>query len=219
MFRWDREIDRLDIAARQVSRLYRSLGDIQVALAGLPSQEATAYVCAFRVDEGFRVIVALYLKESNRTAYYLSGEAPLNKAVVSKVMAEGIRFAESMGFMMGDTDFHLLDPAGKGAFWASMPLCKGAGKPSPEPKQASTAGPMPTPRPPGTVKRTGRNEVSEQKVCGQKTFEEDVGEEGSSDSPPASRPPVLYRKPPSASEMEGRRKQFLENLGRFLVSF
>lgn len=121
-FRWHRELNRLDIPAQRVLRLERSLSDVQVALPETPAQEATAYICAFAAGQGVRVSVALHLHRSDRLAFYLhaDGEVPRNQA--TRIYNQALAFAESMGFMMGDLDIHLMSPAERIALWKSVPL-------------------------------------------------------------------------------------------------
>ena len=71
MFCWHKEIKCLDIPASQVFHLERSLSAVQVALPGLPSQEATAYLCVFSAEKGLRAALVLHLHTSQCLAFYL----------------------------------------------------------------------------------------------------------------------------------------------------
>jgi hypothetical protein len=131
MFRWHKEIERLDIPASQVLHLERSLSAVQVALPGLPSQEATAYLCAFAVGKGLRVTLVLHLHTSRRLAFYLHerAEAPLQEA--DRLIEEGALFAESMGFMLSDMDYSLLGIKERDDLWDSLSLKAGVEPPAP----------------------------------------------------------------------------------------
>lgn len=168
MFRWHKEIERLDIPASQVLHLERSLSVAQVALPGLPSQEATAYLCAFAVGKGLRVGLVLHLHTSQYLAFYLHerAEAPLQE--VGRLIEEGAHFAESLGFMLSDMDYRKLGIKKRDALWESLPLKAGVEAPTPvaaaafvaveEPpvaviapapaKLASVEPPVPAPSPP-----------------------------------------------------------------------
>jgi len=131
MFRWHQELERLNIPASQVLHLERSLSMVQVALPGLPSQEATAYLCVFAAGKGVRVALVLHLHTSHRLAFYMHEQefAPAQEA--GRLIEEGILFAESMGFMLSDMDYRMLGSERRNALWESLPLRCGAEGPSP----------------------------------------------------------------------------------------
>jgi hypothetical protein len=155
-FRRHRELTRLDISARRVLRLERSLSGGQVALPGRPAEDATAYLCAFAAGQGIRIAVVLHLQCSRQLAFYLNAEGEMAKREATAVYNQALAFAESMGFMMGDLDIHLKSPAERAALWESLPLAAGLGEPSPAPGPAATANPqrpatertVPAPAPP-----------------------------------------------------------------------
>lgn len=127
MFRWHKEMQRLDLPAQRVLRLERSLSDVQVALPGFPAQQATAYLCAFAAGQGLRVAVALHLHQSGCLAFYLSDEGEVPKQAGTRAYNQALAFAESMGFMLGDLDIHLLPAGERTALWRSLPLQAGVG--------------------------------------------------------------------------------------------
>ena len=143
MFRLHKEMSRLDIPAQRVLRLERSLSDVQVAIPGLPAQEATAYLCGFSSGQGLRVAVALQLHSSCRLTFYLNdeGEAPTREG--TRIYNQALGFAESMGFMLGDLDIHLKSPEERIRLWKSLPLQSGLAAPPPvieaPPKTAPSA--------------------------------------------------------------------------------
>ena len=193
MFRLHKEISRLDIPAQRVLRLEHSLGDIQVALPGLPAQQATAYLCGFAAGQGLRVAVVLHLHSSGLLAFYLNDEGGVDKRDGTRIYNLALAFAQSMGFMFGDLDIHLKSPAERDALWRSLPLQSGVATPPPAPA-------------PGESTRPARRAASGAK-------------------PAAPSPPVAttagrnLRRPPAAADPSFRRKELLENLGRFLASF
>jgi|GEM_PF-1804049 len=189
MFRRDQDRERFDIAGRQVRHLYRSVGDVQLAMAGLPSQEATAYVFSYAHDGGLGAAVILHLKESRKLALYFPESRSVGRKEIGAVLDEGLHFAESMGFILADLDIHLLDDAKKEAFWQELPL-NAHFSPSPvaEADKLSESGEAA-----GKCQPAGSTPVPIAAVA-----EEPV--------------------PPTPQEMAAGKKRLVENLGRFLAS-
>jgi len=133
MFQWHKEIDRLDIPAAKVFHLERSLSSVQVALPGLPSQEATAYLCVFSPGKGLRVALVLHLLTSRRLAFYLHDEEAVPQQEAPRLIEAGIDFAESLGFMLSDVDYRKLGTQQRAALWSSLPLKNGIEMPAPIP--------------------------------------------------------------------------------------
>ncbi len=133
MFKLTPKLKRLDVPAQSVLRLQRSLGDVQTAFPGWSSQRATAYVCAFSTENGARVAIAFYMKESCELVFYLNDEGDVSRSDLGKVFTEGIYFAESLGFMLGDVDLNFSSAAEKEAAWKALPLSHPPVKPVPVP--------------------------------------------------------------------------------------
>lgn len=223
MHRWhkDRELDRLRIPASQVLDLKRSLSTVQIALPGFPSQEATAYLCAFSAGEGVQVTVALHLHASRHLAFYFPERQNASREESEKLIEKGARFAESMGFMLGDLDFPELDEKTQNSLWNSLPLKEGiepeihppkmelpsvvTGPPAAEMagEETPTASP---PSQPAAAKEPVEKEITAPPAA---FAEASVG---------APKPGRAKKRPPSAREMAERRMKLLENLGRFLAS-
>lgn len=125
MFQWHKEMDRLDIPATQVFHLERSLSAVQVALPGLPSQEATAYLCVFFSEKGLRVALVLHLHTSRCLAFYLREGADAPQREADRLIDEGANFAESLGFMLSNVDFRKLGTQQRSSLWNSLPLKNG----------------------------------------------------------------------------------------------
>lgn len=178
MFIRKKDLERLDIPSQRVLRLQRSLSDVQVALPGFPAQPATAYLCAFGVERGVRVVVALHLQTSRRVVFYVDDAGAASKKNPASLFDEGMQFAESMGFMLGELDFQQITPEARAALWNSLPLKNG--------NRVSAGAARPAPA---------------------------GGERAPEPSPPVVKvaPPPEIRAP--------RRKEMVENLGRFLASF
>jgi hypothetical protein len=125
MFRWHKEIKRLDIPAAQVFHLERSLSAVQVALPGLPAQEATAHLCVFSAGKGLRVTLVLHLHTSQCLAFYLHEGADAPQKEAGRLIEEGLDFAESLGFMLSDVDYRKLGKQQRVSMWDSLPLKNG----------------------------------------------------------------------------------------------
>jgi len=210
MFDWHKEMDRLAIPVQRVRRLYRSLGDVQVALPGHPVQQTTAYVCAFTEDKGFRVAVALHLHASEKIAFYLNSKANLGTEEVKKVFEEGVYFAETMGFMLGDLDLHRLDANEKAALWDSLPLKGMDEKPKPSPAAPSTVPKFP-------VAATAAKVAQPKEEA--KLGDIDLAEEDWADLSSLRTRHFQKRTPPTPQELQEAKSRFLQNLGRLLSSF
>ena len=196
MFRLHSEVTRLDIPVQRVLRLERSLGDIQVALPGLPAQRATAYLCGFAAGQGFRIAVVLHLHTSGQLAFYFNEEGAVPRPEGPRIYNEALGFARSMGFMFGDLDIHLKSHEERATLWRSLPLQSGAptapASAASEALQAVPAAPAAASGPAVRAKSAKRSAAAAAKA---KT-----------------------RQPPTGAELAGKRRELKENLGRFLAS-
>ncbi len=218
MFQLNEKLKRLDIPAKSVLRLQRSLGDVQVALPGIKAQRATAYVCAFSVEQGLRVAIAFHLRDTNSVVYYLNDGNKTRKEIAD-VLTEGVVFAETLGFILADLDIHQADPAEREAIWDSLPL-KNPPKPiDPEKVKAEKA---------AEAENQAEEKAVKQKTAKVKAV---VKSDDTSLSPDAAddidlglpRSPSLVsmrrkKTPPTADELEDMRNRLRERLGRFLSS-
>jgi len=139
MFEWDKKRTRLDVSARRVLRLERSLSDVQVSMPGMDPQSATAYLCVFQASQGLRIAFVLHLHQAESLAFYLNNDGDLDKDEASRVLGEAVNFAETLGFMLGNLDFHRLSPESRQSFWDALPLQQGLA-----PAKATTAKAAPT---------------------------------------------------------------------------
>jgi hypothetical protein len=191
MFVLHKEIQRLEVPAERVLLLQRSLSDIQIAIPGTTSQEATAYLCVFAAGKGYRIVAVLHLLSSRLLLFYLNGEGEVQQREANRILKEGIHFVESMGFILSDLDFQRLSPAARVAMWQSLPLKTGilAAPPPAKPAAATVVqasapvSPPPLPAAPPTGETV---------------------------------PPI--QQIPPAAEQRARQKAFLENIGRILSS-
>jgi hypothetical protein len=197
MFVRQKELERLEIPSQRVLRLQRSLSDVQLTLPGFPPQPATAYLCAFGRGTGVGVAVALHLHASRRVVFYLDDAGAASQDRASAVFNEGLQFAESMGFMLGDLDFQELSSEGRASLWGSVPLRSGDRSSSPS---APAVPPLETPAPRSPAPATAVPPAIPATPV-------------SAVSPASVVPPAI---PPAA--WADKRRRFLENLGRLWAS-
>ncbi len=152
MFILHDEIQRLDIPATRVKRLFRSLGGAQVALPGRPAQRATAYLCAYSDSAGARVAAVFHLLEAQRLAFYLNDQGEVSLKKLQSVLDEGERFAESMGFILDEIELQHLEPEEKDSKWQACPVSHGVETAVPSVLPLSRPGQVLLPGPPGSVK-------------------------------------------------------------------
>jgi len=125
MFVWDKKCELLEVGPDRVRRLYQSLGDTQVALPGLQSQKSSAYLCAYEDAKGVQVVVVFHLLVSRQLAIYRYDKGRVSPGNLNAVLDEGVHFAESLGYLLDDMEFQLLDPLAKRERWDSLPLAHG----------------------------------------------------------------------------------------------
>ncbi len=124
MFVQHKQLKVLNVPASKVARLHTSAYGIQLALPGYPPQMASAYLVALAGGSKVLVAVGLHLTESKESVFFVpkQGEIPIEET--EWVFDEGFVFAESMGFVLNDTDYHLLSNDDQKDLWASMPICR-----------------------------------------------------------------------------------------------
>ncbi len=246
MFEWDKSIRTIDVPAGRVVQLFRSMRDVQLALPGLPAQEASAYLCQHQVAQKVATTVAFHLLKSGQLAFYAAGprEVPADKA--ARMLDQALSFIESMGFLMTDLDIQLLDAADRDMLWSALPLQSGlaVGGDRPAPAVAKKGGraPAATAEPAPAVPLQAESAP------------EPAGVPASSPAPSAPAPPSidaapsaaalvdeepcsvddllaavealrtqrtgprLRRRPPGREEVQRRRRALTANLGRILAS-
>lgn len=220
MFQWDKSLTALRVPVTRVNCLYRSMRDVQVALPGLPSQEATAYLCQHQSGENVATLAAFHLHKSGRLAFYREARSEVPAGKADSMLDQGLVFLESMGFLMTDLDLHLLDEADRGMLWDSLPLQAGdvapeappaaprtpGASPQPQPAAAPPAAPAPSPPSLSAVPEAGTAEEVDDLLAAVEALR-------------TRRPGVRTRKQaPDPGELGRRRRELRENLGRILAS-
>lgn len=125
MFQWDKSIDTLDLPVDQIVHLFRSMRDVQLALPGLPAQEATAYLCQYQSSQGIGTVAVFHLHKSGQMAFYVNTPREIAIDKTEAMLDQATIFVESMGFLMTDLDIHLLNESDRAMLWSSLPLRNG----------------------------------------------------------------------------------------------
>ena len=125
MFRWEKALSTLDVPADAVLHLFRSMRDVQLALPGLPAQEASAYLCQYATPRGVGTAAAFHLHKSNQLAFYLEAPHEVAADQAEAKLDQALVFVESMGFLLTDLDIQLLGDADRELLWSALPLQHG----------------------------------------------------------------------------------------------
>ena len=126
MFVQHKQLKNLSVPATKVARLNTSVATVQLAFAGYPAQPAGAYLIALSGGSKVMIVVGFYLAESKTSIFFVpqQGEVPVEE--IESVFEEGFVFAESMGFILTETDYHLLSSEDQQKLWQSLPICQAA---------------------------------------------------------------------------------------------
>lgn len=231
MFKLCQSVNTVDVPADQVVHLFRSMRDVQLALPGLHAQQASAYICQYEKESGVCTVAVFHLHKSNLLAFYFDDPPIVPADKTDSMLDQGLNFIESMGFLMTDQDIHLLEAADRDMLWSSLPLRDGL---QPEKGHfAGTGSPLAAAvvvEPPAAVASTAVTSSAEplatKAVNPQK---EEVRSDAASDKVDdllaaveamrAKRPGLRARRtPPTNEEMNRRRQQLRESVGRILAS-
>lgn len=122
MFIQHKQLKFLSAPASRITHLQSSPSAIQLTFSGYLPQPCRAYLLQLSGSGKALVMVAFYLLESHSTIFFVpeKGEVPLDQA--KKNYEEGIEFVESMGFVLTESDFHLLSPTDKQNYWNKIPI-------------------------------------------------------------------------------------------------
>ncbi len=123
MFIQHKQLKVLKVPAAKVARLNTSASNVQLALSGYPPQLAAAYLVALAGGNKVLILVGFHLLESKESIFFVpqQGEVPVEET--ESIFEEGFVFAESMGFVLSETDYHLLSAADQQQLWQSLPIC------------------------------------------------------------------------------------------------
>ncbi len=245
MFQWDKSISSIEVEAGKVLHLFKSMREVQLALPGVSAQESTAYLCQYAYGDGVATVAAFHLHKNNVLAFYASDPLVVPVSKTDSMLDNGLNFVESMGFLLTDQDIHLLDAEDQQMLWESLPLRTGVTEPAEEdvpvptqkaavvtkPKkvevnQSKTESKKPKAE---TVEEVSSPEekspVAETKIESKAPDSDDEVADNVDDllaaveAMRAKRPGLRARKAmPSLEEMDRRKQELRENIGRILAS-
>jgi len=248
MLTWDKSTQSINLPASKVVALFRSMREVQLALPGVPAQQASAYLCQYQAEAGVATVAVFHLHKSHLLAFYFSDPQFVPEQDIDNLLDQGLNLVESMGFLMTDQDLHLLDEADQEMLWASLPLKTGlsqkeavapaatplrqvAPRPVEPAKPAKPAKPAPSPEKNASPANPISNDLEVEKVPVQsvKVTPQVAPEPESTENVDdllaaveamrAKRPGLRARKtPPSPEEMNRRRLKLRETVGRILAS-
>lgn len=124
MFVEHKSLKTLNVLAAKVARLNTSGCNVQMAFPGHPPQMCAAYLVSLTSGNKVMVVVAFYLSKSDQSIFFVpkSGEVSVEEA--EQTFEQGFIFAESMGFVLNETDYHLLSTADQQKLWSALPICR-----------------------------------------------------------------------------------------------
>jgi len=124
LFVQHKQLKRLNVAAEKIGHLHASPSSVQLAFAGFPPQLCQAYLLQVCGPKKVLIVVAFYLMESQRSIFFVPKFGEVEKVDVERIYEEGHSFVESMGFLLTETDYHLLPADRKKPYWDVLPICQ-----------------------------------------------------------------------------------------------
>ncbi len=124
MFVQHKQLKVLNVPATKVARLNTSGCNVQMAFPDYPPQLCAAYLVSLSSGDRVLVVVAFYLSESHQSIFFVpkGGEVAVEEAEAT--FEQGFVFAETMGFVLNETDYHLLSTADQQKLWTALPICQ-----------------------------------------------------------------------------------------------
>ncbi len=124
LFVQHKQLKRLNVAVEKIAHLHAATGSVQLAFSGFPPQLCQAYLLQVVGGAKILVVVAFYLTESQSSIFFVPKYGEVPSSDVENVYEEGYSFVESMGFVLNETDFHLLPADKKKTYWQALPICQ-----------------------------------------------------------------------------------------------
>jgi len=127
-----KNLKNLTIPATKVAHLHSAASGVQLAFVGYPPQLCSAYLVWITGNDKSLIVIGFYLKESGLSIFFVpkAGEVPSSQAL--QLYREGQNFVESMGFVLGETDYHLMTQSKKDEFWNALPITQPPRLPEPD---------------------------------------------------------------------------------------
>lgn len=124
----------LSAPATKVAKLHSSSAAVQLSFSGYSPQPCRAYLLQLSGGGKALVLVAFYLLETGCTIFFVPEKGEVSVDQADRIYEQGFQFAESMGFILTETDFHLLSAPDKQKYWGNLPIT--------QPPQVVTAQPQ-----------------------------------------------------------------------------
>lgn len=124
MFIQHKQLKRLNVAAEKIAHLHASSSSVQLAFAGYPPQLCSAYLLQITGAKKVLIVVAFYLLESQTSIFFVPKYGEVETVDAVNVYEEGHNFVESMGFILTETDYHLLPDNKKKPYWDVLSICQ-----------------------------------------------------------------------------------------------
>jgi len=124
MFIQHKQLKNLNVPAEKVTHLHSASSSVQLAFAGYPPQLCRAYLLQISGGGKVLIVVAFYLAENQCSIFFVPKFGELSSEEAEEVYEEGYGFVESMGFVLTETDYHLLPEQKKHSYWAALPICR-----------------------------------------------------------------------------------------------
>ena len=124
MFIQHKQLKSLNVPAGKIIHLHAASSQVQLAFSGYSPQLCQAYLLQISDGNKALIVVAFYLTESQCSIFFVPkfGELPMEDA--EAIYEEGYSFVESMGFVLTETDFHLLPEQKKQSYWTALSICQ-----------------------------------------------------------------------------------------------
>ena len=126
MFVQHKQLKVLNVPAAKVARLNASGCNVQMAFPGYSPQLCAAYLVSLSSGNRVLVVVAFYLSESRQSIFFVPKGGEVSVEEAEGTFEQGFVFAETMGFVLNETDYHLLSTADQQKLWVSLPICQKA---------------------------------------------------------------------------------------------
>ncbi len=124
MFVLQKQLSVLNVPSNRVAVLYRSGADIQLALPDLPSQMGSAFLVLLKGGGKVQALVGLFMAKSCRNVFYVSSSGEVPEKFIEQELESGLVFAESMGFILNDSELGRMAAEQQDAYWKSLPICR-----------------------------------------------------------------------------------------------
>lgn len=124
MFVQHQNLSHLNFPVQRLEILYRSGNDVQLALPGQIPQRASAFLLKLKDAARGQIIVGLHLLQSQTNIFYLTDGVQLSIEQADLEFEAGIEFAESMGFVLFNSEIAQMSASERQSCWQALPICR-----------------------------------------------------------------------------------------------